>query len=64
VEFVTDFSKNKNYKREALLHQSNFKSLQDELRKYGKSSDLDRELKQLKNSLFEFIEIITQESKG
>jgi len=64
VEFVTDFSKNKNYRREALLHQSKFKSLQDELRKYGKSSDLDRELKQLKNSLFEFIEIIVEESEG
>ena len=63
VKFVADFSTSNSYRREALLHQSKFKSLQDELRKYGKSSDLDRELKQLINSLFEFIEIIEEENK-
>ena len=64
VKFVADFSKNKNFRREALLYKSTLRSLVDENRKYGNNSDLARQQKQLSNSLLEFIEIIITDSKG
>jgi len=58
VQFVTDYSKNKSFRREALLHQSSVKALNDDIRKFGKTSDTEREMRLLKNSLFEFLEIL------
>ena len=63
VEFVSDFSNNKNFRREALLYQRNISSLQEEIRKYEKSSELDISLKRLTNSLFEFMDVVVDEYK-
>jgi len=62
VQFVADFSKNKSFRIEALLHQSSVKSLNDDIRRFGKTADTEREIKLLKNSLFEFIEILGNEN--
>ncbi|CAA6820564.1 MAG: Unknown protein [uncultured Sulfurovum sp.] len=64
INFVDDFSKNKNFRREALLYKSSVHALESERRQYGKSLDLDRQLKQLSSSLLEFIEIVAEDSKG
>jgi len=60
VQLIDEFSKNKNLKIEALLHKSSVKALNDDIRKFGKSSEIDREIKLLKNSLFEFLEILKE----
>ena len=64
VQTVFDFFTNKNFRREALLHQSSLKALNDDIRKFGKTADIERELKLFKNSLFEFIEILGNEYDG
>lgn len=60
VQFINDFLKNRNFRIEALLHQSSVKALNDDIRKFGKTSDTERELKLLRNSLFEFLEILKE----
>lgn len=56
VELTSNSSKQ--LRREALLHQSNLNSINEELRKFGQCSDLDMRLKRLKNALFEFLDIL------
>lgn len=58
VNFVSDFSNNRRYKIEALGYQSSINSLNEEIRKYGKSSEMDIRIKQLRNSLFELMEVV------
>ena len=48
----------KQIRREAILHQSNLNAMNEELRKFGESEKLNRQFRQLKNSLFEFLDIL------
>ena len=63
-QFVANFSKNRSRRREALLHQSSVKALNDDIRRFGKTAETEREMRVLKNSLFEFIELVAEESRG
>ncbi len=58
VELTSDLMDNKGLRKEALGHQSNVNAINDEIRKFGKDSEIDIRLKRLKNSLFEFLDVI------
>ena len=64
VNFAQEFSKSKALKREALLYQSSMSSLQNDLRKFGRISELDIRQKQLVSSMLEFIDIVYEEYDG
>jgi len=60
TQLLVDLASNssKKLRRESILHQSKLNAINEKSRKFGHSSELDRELTQLKNSLFEFLEIL------
>ncbi len=51
---------NRTLRREAILHQSSVNALNKEIRKFGKDLKTDRQAKQLKSDLLEFLDIIIE----
>jgi len=60
IELLKELASNisKRLRREAILHESELNTINEELRKFGQSSDLDMRLKRLKTALLEFLDIL------